>query len=295
MWILTILLMSLSSCIWAFTAISLQKQLRFATSLFDLLPYYPPLELFAAVCFTMGLYLWLPLLYVALLGGIGWVVSLLLMYHFIKWGKGYRINQYHSFLKTISNNSYEILLFNDHIDCEFKVNKVGVLLRHDVDISLSRAKKMYEIEKEQGIKSTFFFRMHAEKYSYEEAIPLIEQLTSDGYGIGMHYDVLSFTKGNKEKAIALFEEDLSKLREIVTTHIVCAHGHRRYKNREIWSELDPKSLQVWSAYDMKYDLYISDAGGRRIIDSQGKHILKIMNEAKVGQVVQVLIHPDWWF
>jgi len=295
MWILTILLMSLSSCIWAFTAISLQKQLRFATSLFDLLPYYPPLELFAAVCFTMGLYLWLPLLYVALLGGIGWVVSLLLMYHFIKWGKGYRINQYHSFLKTISNNSYEILLFNDHIDCEFKVNKVGVLLRHDVDISLSRAKKMYEIEKEQGIKSTFFFRMHAEKYSYEEAIPLIEQLTSDGYGIGMHYDVLSFTKGNKEKAIALFEEDLSKLREIVTTHIVCAHGHRRYKNHEIWSELDHKSLQIWSAYDLKYDLYISDAGGRRIIDSQGKHILKIMNEAKVGQVVQVLIHPDWWF
>ncbi|RDE14612.1 MAG: hypothetical protein C4K48_06080 [Candidatus Thorarchaeota archaeon] len=295
MWLSTILLIGFSFCIWVFTVLSLQKQLRFATLLFDLLPYYPILELSAALCFTIGLYLWLPLSYVALVGSIGWAVTLLLMYHFIKWGKGYSLDQYRFFLRTIKDERYDTLLFNDHIDGDFKKNKVNVLLRHDVDISLFRARRMYEIEKEQGIRSTYFFRMHAEKYSHEEAIPLIRQLHVDGFGIGMHYDMLSFTKGDKEKAIALFREDLVRLREIATTHIVCPHGHRKYKNREIWSELDRESLQVWSAYDMKYDFYISDAGGGRIIDSQGRHILGRVDEAKLGQVVQVLIHPDWWF
>ncbi len=291
----TILLIGVSSCIWAFTALSLKKQLRFATLLFDLLPYYPLLELSAAVCFTIGLYLWLPLLYVALLASIGWMATLLLTYLFIEWRKGYSIDQYRLFLRAIIDERYDILLFNDHIDGDFEKNKVSVLLRHDVDISLPRARKMYEIEKEEGIRSTYFFRMHAERYSHEEAIPLIKQLQNEGFGIGMHYDMLSFTKGDREKAIALFREDLLRLRETATTHIVCPHGHRKYKNREIWSELDRESLQVWSAYDMKYDIYISDAGGKRIIDSRGRHILGRVGETKPGQVVQVLIHPDWWF
>jgi hypothetical protein len=295
MWLSTILLIGISFCIWAFTAVSLKRQLRFATLLLDLLPYYPLLELLAAVCFTIGLYSWLSLLYVALLSSIGWIVTILLMHQFIKWGKGYKMDRYRLFLKTIKEEKYDTILFNDHVDGDFKKNKVSVLLRHDVDISLSRARKMYEIEKEQGIRSTYFFRMHAEKYSHEQAIPLIKLLHDDGFGIGMHYDMLSFTRGDKTKAIELFKEDLLKLREIAATNIVCAHGHRRYKNREIWSELDRESLQVWSAYDMKYDLYISDAGGKRIIDSQDRHILEGIDEAKSGQVVQVLIHPDWWF
>jgi hypothetical protein len=295
MWILLILLVGVSSCIWAFTAITLQKQLRFATLLFDLLPFYPLMELIAATCFTIGLYLWLPLLYVVFFSSIGWIVSLLMMYHFIKWGRGYRLNQYQSFLKTIKDDRYEILLFNEHLHDNFGKNKVNVQLRHDVDISLSRARKMYEIEKKQEIKSTYFFRMHAEKYSYKEAIPLIKQLYDDGYGVGLHYDMLSFSKGNMEKAIALFKEDLSEFRKIAPIYIVCAHGHRRYRNRDIWSQLDHELLQVWSAYDIRHDLYISEAGGRRIIDSQGRHILQKIEEATTGQVVQVLIHPDWWF
>ncbi|MFW9956849.1 MAG: hypothetical protein ACFFCT_02150 [Candidatus Odinarchaeota archaeon] len=295
MWILTLLLIGGSLCIWIFTVITFQKQLRFATLLFDLLPFYPLIEVVAAISFTIGLHLWLPLEYVIFFSCIGWVIALLLMYQFIKWGRGYRLDQYRAFLHIIKDDRFDVVLFNDHLRDDFSKNKVNVLLRHDVDISLSRARKMYEIEKEQGIKSTYFFRMHAEKYSYNEAKSLIAQLVNDGYGIGLHYDELSFTRGNKEKAIALFKEDLSELRKIGTTHIVCAHGHSKYKNRAMWEELDRESLQVWSAYDIKHDLYISEAGGKRIVDSEGKHILQKIEETTMGQVIQVLIHPDWWF
>jgi hypothetical protein len=76
--------------------------------------------------------------------------------------------------------------------------------------------------------------------------------------------------------------------------VVAAHGQKGYKNRDIWEDVDKEALQISSAYDMKYDLYLSDAGGKRLSGMESKYLFDRIYEASPGQTVQVLIHPDWW-
>ncbi|MHA1633040.1 MAG: hypothetical protein ACTSUZ_00625 [Candidatus Thorarchaeota archaeon] len=280
---------------WAFLVFSLKRQIRYATLLVDMLPLYPLVSLMLAIIVSLVGFLLLQTNYGLSLFCISIIPNILLAHRFYKWGKSYRWKQYREFLVDIKDTRYMVRLFEDYQDLKANQSAVSVFIRHDVDISLPRVLKMMKIEKEMGIVSTYFFRMHAERYTFEEAIPIIKQLHNDGFGIGFHYDVFSYTKGNKEKSLALFQEDLAILREIAPIHFVCAHGDTNYRNQNIWADIDHETLQVQSVYDLERDMYISDAGGRILIDSQGRHSLKKIEEAQPGQVIQVLIHPDWWF
>ncbi len=223
------------------------------------------------------------------------VFTIVVIVRLQKWIDSYKLKRYRIFLESLKHEKYSVRLFDELIEDAPFSDRINVFIRHDVDISLPRAVKMAKIEKEIGIHATYFFRMHAEKYTFEQAIPIIKQLHSDGYGIGLHYEVLSHTLGHREKAITLFEEDIKRLRDVVPTHTVCAHGARGYSNRDIWSEINHDILEVQSAYDLKNDKYLTDAGGKNLIDSEGNHLIEEIYSAKAGQVVQVLIHPDWWY
>ena len=45
-----------------------------------------------------------------------------------------------------------------------------------------------------------------------------------GHEVGYHYEVLSKANGNYERAIKLFEQELSKFRKIVDVKTICMHG-----------------------------------------------------------------------
>ena len=153
---------------------------------------------------------------------------------------------------------------------------------------------MTQIEKEKGICSTLFFRLHSEKYSFKKIIPFIKKLAEEGFEIGYHYEVLSQTKGNTEEALSLFSKELSDLREIAPIGVVAHHGDK-YDNHKIWALIDKEALDVWSAYDMKRDIYLTDTGGNFMTRSNKQHIFDLIEKAKPGDIVQILIHADWWY
>ncbi|MHA1169120.1 MAG: hypothetical protein ACTSRU_14940 [Candidatus Hodarchaeales archaeon] len=295
MWIIVLSLSIIAVLAWVFLGFALKKQLRFATLIFDLLPLYPLLSFAPSILISVAGLLWLSPFYSLCLFIASLSVSIAFAYHFIKWSNQYRWKVYLKFLKNIKDKRYETSLFSDYHKMKDNQSIVPVFIRHDVDISLSRTKKMAELEKKMGVISTYFFRMHAERYSFDEAIPIIQNLHKEGFGIGLHYDMVTYTKGNKEKALVLFKEDLAKIRAIAPIHCVCAHGGRRYRNRDIWADINQEALEVYSAYDLEQDMYISDAGGKRLIDLKGKHILEKIDEAQQGHIIQILIHPDWWY
>ena len=65
--------------------------------------------------------------------------------------------------------------------------------------------------------------------------------------------------------------------------------------------MDLNSLGLISSYDLPHDYYISDAGGKHHFKTKGndnvtfEDQLKVIDEGKLGTLVQILIHPDWWF
>jgi hypothetical protein len=289
-----LLLLGVAVAIWGFVGFSLMKQYRYATQLFDMLPLYPILVLLAILPIPGQVLITVGIIGTVLLSGGTMIITLILLYFSVKWELDYSWSKYREFLYNLGTEHFSVRTFEDYIKNQLVDDKINVIIRHDVDISLKRTMKMVEIEKAEGIRSTYFFRLYAEKYTFEEAIPLIKKLSDDGFGIGLHYETLSIVKGDRQKAIALLDSDIQRLREIAPVNVVAAHGQKGYKNRDIWEDVDKEALQITSAYDMKYDLYLSDAGGKRLSGMDKKYLFDRIYEASPGQTVQVLIHPDWW-
>ncbi|MGQ4912130.1 MAG: hypothetical protein ACP6KW_08170 [Candidatus Thorarchaeota archaeon] len=291
---LELLLLGLSAALMVFVLFSVTKGLRYATIASDMIRVYPALLAASYIGVAIGSATIFPLLpYIALMLLLT-VNTAYWLRESVIWLREYRLSNLGHFFETLQSETFNVASFDDYFRGELDDTRVNVFLRHDVDISLPRARRLASIQKELGLFSTFFFRLHAEKYTFEEAQPVIRELAEWGFGIGLHYETLSFTEGDKERAIEQFAQDLQALRDLAPVSIVAAHGHRHYKNRLIWEHVDKSTLDVFSAYDMKRDIYISDAGGRRLRDEEGKHLFDRLYEAKPGQIVQVLIHPDWW-
>ena len=290
---LDVILIGVSIAILGFVGFSVKKQYRYATQLFDMLRFYP---FFIVIAWLISDWVVISRLDIVslLIFPVFTLLSMAIIIPSLRWMSDYESKQFLLLLKGLRADRFSIISFEDYVKGNIDSEKVNVCLRHDVDISLPRAEKMARIQKEYDVQATYFFRLHAEKYTFEEATPLIKQLTDDGFKIGLHYETLSQANGNREKAIKNLEEDIARLREVTPVSVVAAHGQKGYKNREIWADVDKDRLGVSSAYDMKYDLYLSDAGGKRLRGKDGKYLFDRIYEAKPGQIVQILIHPDWW-
>lgn len=291
----SLFLFIVSLFIWIFLLFSLKHQYRYASLLFDLLPYYLPFTLFAFFFSTLSVillsynfsFIFLLFLLPSLL------LTIFLAFRFHRWRRCYSLDCYISFLDLISDSDkYAVHLFRDSSNIDSQ--RVNIFLRHDVDLSLSRLQRLTELEFERGIRSTCLFRFHSPKYSFDDALPLIKRLDSLGFEIGYHYETLAQSKGNKEEALILFREELSTLRQHVTVTTISHHGDR-YHNEQLLDYLNLDDLGLSSAYDLKHDLYLTDTGGNDMKRSGGEHIFDRLSHAKPGDVVQILIHADWWY
>ena len=302
LWIIVAILLGLSLLIWVFLIYSLIQENRYATILTDMLPFYQPLNFFALLSVVgssyliMYIYEWSPPRWVApLILSIGLLLNLSLIIPLRKWSNCYRLSVYADFLDELNKEPYSVKSFSEYdLKSQFDKDRIHVFLRHDVDLSLNRLLNVVKLEMEKKLHSTLFFRLHSEKYTFEKAIPIIQYLCSEGFEIGFHYEVLSQTKGNTEEALNLFTKELNKLREYTPIKVVSHHGGK-YSNHKIWPLIDKEKLAVWSAYDMKKDLYLTDAGGRNMFKRHNSHIFDKLKKAELGDVVQILIHADWWY
>ncbi|MHA1953030.1 MAG: hypothetical protein ACXAAM_01015 [Candidatus Heimdallarchaeaceae archaeon] len=302
LWIIVAILLVFSLLTWIFLVFSLIQENRYATLFLDLLPFYQPLNFFALLSVLVSCYLilyiydWLPPLWItSSVLSIGLILNLSLIYPFRRWSNSYRLSVYSDFLDELKKEKYSVKSFSEYdLTSQLDKNKIHVFLRHDVDLSLNRFLNIIKLEIKKEITSTSFFRLHSEKYVFEKAIPIIQYLQAEGFEIGYHYEVLSQTKGNTEEALSLFTKELNELRETVPVKVVSHHGDK-YSNQQIWPLVDKAKLDVWSAYDMKRDIYITDTGGKNMIKHPGFHIFDKLKEAKPGDVVQILVHADWWY
>ena len=73
-----------------------------------------------------------------------------------------------------------------------------------------RQEILANIEKSLNIRSTYYFRV-VQKTFLPNIIRAIEEM---GHEIGYHYEDLTLARGNKKKAVRLFEKNLNILREI---------------------------------------------------------------------------------
>ncbi len=137
-------------------------------------------------------------------------------------------------------------------------------LRHDVDLYPEQSLRVAEIEAEEGIQATYYFRTVPE--SYDERI--IRQVVSMGHQAGYHYECLTTCNGNMEAAYEDFCRNLGKLREVVPVTTASAHGSPRSKwnSQDIWNQYDIHALGIeyepMLDTDFSTTLYLTDTGRR---------------------------------
>ena len=166
-----------------------------------------------------------------------------------------------------------------------------LILRHNVDKRPQNSLRFAQIQKEKGIKGTYYFRMHP--HSYHEEV--IQQIADLGHEIGYHYETMDsvvsgsglripgvkvkcrkFAGESPDESLsnhvnAAYEEfvkNLEKFRKIAEIKTISMHGSPMspFDNRAIWQKYDYKTLGILAEpyFDLDFNqiYYITDTGRR---------------------------------
>lgn len=120
--------------------------------------------------------------------------------------------------------------------------KKMVILRHDVDRNIDAALRMAQLESDFGLRSTYYVRKQPSVFK-PEALRTINRI---GHEVGYHYEVLTKTKGDVQKAIQMFESELSSFREYVPVKTISMHGSplTPWNNMDIWKSFNYEDYRI---------------------------------------------------
>jgi hypothetical protein len=222
-----------------------------------------------------------------------------------------RLDEYRKILDLAINHDYFITSLSDWYEHDFYQDKKVLILRHDVDYNPHAAYKMFKIEKERNVMSTFYFRWSTVD------MKVISALVANGFEVSLHYETLAtFCRAKKiQIGKQITDEILTECRSLLTDEVkkfemnyikpktLCSHGERinmklgipnhalmtdkSYKNLGIYFETyDPEILQRFTAY-------ISDASIKA--GQKWKYGKTPAEEIQAGsKCICLLTHPHHW-
>ena len=177
----------------------------------------------------------------------------------------FTLRKYTQLLEVFKKAGYNFLTFQYY--CEHKTELDAspfVILRHDVDLKAENSLAVARIEHKHGIKASYYFRV-VEQSNMPEIIKAVVEL---GHEIGYHYEDMTMCKGDAEKAITHFDEQLEYFRQFYPVKTICMHGSPRsqFDGRELWKQYDYHSFGIigepYFDVDFSKVFYLTDTGSR---------------------------------
>ncbi len=175
--------------------------------------------------------------------------------------RDFTVRKYNELLDAFKEAGYEFQTVEDYVR---KPNSRVVILRHDVDSWPQNALQMAELENKSSIKSTYYFRKSW--LSFKENI--VQKIIGYGHEIGYHYEDLSVAKGNYEKAIKIFRENLSFFKKYYPVTTIAMHGRplSKWDSKDLWNKYDYHSYgliaEPYLDFNFNEILYLTDTGNR---------------------------------
>ncbi len=163
-----------------------------------------------------------------------------------------------------------------------------LVLRHDVDISLTLAVALAEAEHEMGYASHYFVLATCEQYNpaTQAGREALARIVSLGHRVGLHFDAALESSEPLEERVASEARFLSSL---AGAPVSMLSFHRPAQH---WID-NPASLAgLPHSYQPRYfsDIgYCSDSRGGWWRGAPLEH-----DAVKAGTALQLLTHPEWW-
>jgi hypothetical protein len=225
-----------------------------------------------------------------------------------------RLNEYRDILHLLIEAGYSFSSVRDYWkrrDHKHKNNQPTVVLRHDIDTDLATARRMWEIENEIGITSSFYFRLQ----TFDPA--LMAQIEAHGGESGYHYEeVATIAKRYGLFTAAAINNHMSEIRELFASNIqmmrsksglpvevVASHGD--FINRKIgipnWVLLDNAEFRLQNGINLEvYDKEFMGLVDERISDSMHPVHWKptapaeLLRKKLKPELIYILVHPRHW-
>ncbi len=222
----------------------------------------------------------------------------------------FTVKKYKQLLQAIKTSGYTIQNI-----ASFMENPADhvIVLRHDVDRLPANALLMAMLEHTLETKASYYFRVVPE--SFDEKI--MAQIRDLDHEIGFHYEDLAIAKGNPEKAIQHFEQELERFRGIYPVKTICMHGSplSRYDNRDLWKHYDYRDFGIVGEpyFDVDFNevFYISDTGRKWNKESASvrdrvesgfdvpikntAHLIALIEKGALPDKIMINVHPHRWF
>jgi hypothetical protein len=225
--------------------------------------------------------------------------------------KDFTFDIFINLLNVFRETGYKIISFEDYLTSD-KEGKI-LILRHDVDRYPLNTLKMATLEKENGFRATYYFRIIPSVFKPE----ILKKVYELGHEVSYHYEDLSITKGDFEKAIKHFEESLNKIRKFSPARTICRHGSplSKWDSKRLWEKYDYKDYGIIGStcFDVDYDevFYITDNGwgwNNTSVSVRDKviskfdipinntfHLTDLIKNGMLPDKVMINAHPDTFF
>jgi len=150
----------------------------------------------------------------------------------------FSIDDYRGLLLRAQANGYRFASFEDALALSSDDPAKVVLLRHDIDLSPTRALVMARVETSVGVRSTYFFMISGAYYDMlePEHRKILREIAALGHQVGFHYDeyddvaegleILSVVAGRTLCHIAQHNPTLLPRRSLDRSDIVDAYDPR---------------------------------------------------------------------
>lgn len=228
----------------------------------------------------------------------------------------FTLKAYEEYLDLFIAKGYVFLRYDEYFDKKDSLKGKFCLIRHDVDRKPKNSLEMARLENRKGIVSTYYFRIKDNTLKPK----IIKSISDLGHEIGYHYESLSDTNGDINKAIENFTFHLKHLRTIVPISTCAMHGRplKPWDNRDMWrDESNHKYLkenlglkgELYLDIDYSDIAYINDSGrnwtsgkaNRRDkvssninADFQNQEELLVYLRTAPHSKVVFQIHPERW-
>jgi hypothetical protein len=162
--------------------------------------------------------------------------------------------------------------------------KKGLVLRHDVDLSLDMALDMARAEYKNNINSTYYFLASSDAYNIlsKTSQNILREFKKMNFEIGLHFDCSVYGKKN---IIAEFKKEKSLLEDIIGSkiysysfHAPSIFGYPKISIKKLINAYNPNLFN---------DNYFSDS----VFNIHNINIKKVVKKSNIG-LVCLLIHPE---
>ncbi|MGB2965676.1 MAG: hypothetical protein WBB69_17000 [Anaerolineales bacterium] len=226
--------------------------------------------------------------------------------------KDYSLYKYGTLCQALTESDYQNITIQECLETPpGECPERFILLRHDVDRQPKLSLELAELENQFGLRSTYYFRTHPVSYKPR----IIQKIHQLGHEIGYHYETLSDSNGDVGQALALFSENLTKMRDLVPVKTAAMHGRplSHWDNRLIWKEgsLEQFDLigEAYLSLDYNKIDYFSDTGRTwhpsryNVRDKTSQHVRYVMEttddlidhiRSGISDQICILTHPERW-